>query len=208
VTVTDMSIETAFFELSAGRADQLPASTLPEITFSGRSNAGKSSLINRLLSRKSLARTSSAPGKTATINFYNLGFCRFADLPGYGYAKVSKAEKQRWAELVEGYFQQNRNISLVVQLMDLRHAPTQDDLQMVHFLYENRIPFLIAATKCDKLRKNARIQQEVAYRAQFEPYSGIKVVFCSAKTGEGVELIKNEILTVCQAAEKNIVGTV
>ncbi|MFU0833124.1 MAG: putative GTP-binding protein EngB [Oscillospiraceae bacterium] len=197
-----MSIETAYFELSAGRADQLPASILPEITFSGRSNAGKSSLINRLLSRKSLARTSSAPGKTATINFYNLGFCRFADLPGYGYAKVSKAEKQRWAELVEGYFRQQRNISLVVQLMDLRHAPTKDDLQMVDFLQESEIPFLIAATKCDKLRKNARIQQEAAYRAQFESYSGVRIVPCSAVTGEGVDLIRNEILAVCDAAEK------
>jgi len=196
-----MSIETAFFELSAGLAEQLPISDLPEITFSGRSNAGKSSLINRILSRKSLARTSSSPGKTATINLYNLGFCRFADLPGYGYAKVSKSEKLRWAKLVEGYFQQERDIRLVVQLMDLRHAPTPDDLQMVEFLRESGIPCLVAATKCDKLRKTARTAQEALYYAQFEPYPEIKVVPCSAVSGEGVEMIRKEILTVCSTED-------
>ncbi|OCN02414.1 ribosome biogenesis GTP-binding protein YihA/YsxC [Caproicibacter fermentans] len=197
-----MSIETAFFELSAGRADQLPASTLPEIVFSGRSNAGKSSLINRLLSRKSLARTSSAPGKTATINFYNLGFCRFADLPGYGYAKVSKSEKLRWAELAEGYFHQTRDIRLVVQLMDLRHAPTQDDLQMVRFLTDSGIPCLIAATKCDKLNKTGRRSQEEMYRSEFAACPEIMVVPCSAVNGEGVEAILKRILSACDVEEK------
>jgi GTP-binding protein len=197
-----MSIETAFFELSAGRPDQLPASTLPEIVFSGRSNAGKSSFINRLLSRKSLARTSSAPGKTATINFYNLGFCRFTDLPGYGYAKVSKSEKLRCAELTEGYFRQTRNIRLVIQLMDLRRDPTPDDLQMVSFLTDRKVPFLIAATKCDKLNKTNRKVQEAAYAGWFEPYPGIRVIPCSAVSGEGADEIRKEILAACDAAEK------
>ncbi|MCI1964643.1 MAG: ribosome biogenesis GTP-binding protein YihA/YsxC [Oscillospiraceae bacterium] len=197
-----MSIATAFFELSAGRADQLPASTLPEIVFSGRSNAGKSSLINRLLQRKSLARTSSAPGKTATINFYNLDFCRFADLPGYGYAKVSKSEKLRWAELAEGYFRQQRDVRLVIQLMDLRHAPTQDDLQMVQYLLESQIPCLIAATKCDKLNKTRRTAQEAAYRKEFEPYPELQVVPCSAVTGEGTDEIRERIFKVCDITEK------
>lgn len=192
-----MSIETAFFESAFGRSDQLPESTLPEIVFSGRSNVGKSSLINRLLKRKSLARTSSAPGKTATINFYNLEFCRFADLPGYGYAKVSKSEKMRWAELAEGYFQQNRQIRLVIQLMDLRHAPTQDDLQMVQFLWHQKLPCLIAATKSDKLNKTNRVSQEAIYRKEFAGNPQIPVVPCSAVTGEGIDAIRDEILSIC-----------
>lgn len=196
-----MGIETAFFELSAGRTNQLPASTLPEIAFAGRSNAGKSSLINRLLMRKSLARTSSAPGKTATINFYNLGFCRFTDLPGYGYAKVSKSEKLRWAELAEGYFRQRRDLRLVVQLMDLRHSPTPDDLQMVSFLIDRKVPFLIAATKCDKLNKTDRVSMEARYRGRFESCPEISVVPCSAVTGEGVGEIRERILSACDFIE-------
>lgn len=190
-----MSFETAFFEGSAGRPDQLPASTLPEIVFSGRSNAGKSSLINRLVNRKALARTASAPGKTATVNFYNLGFCRFADLPGYGYARVSKAEKQRWAELAEGYFRSERDIRLVVQLVDLRHAPSGDDRQMILFLRETGLPFLIAAAKCDKLNKSGRAEQEKLFRREFFP--GLTVVPCSAVTAEGVGAIRGKILTAC-----------
>lgn len=197
-----MGIETAFFELSAGRTNQLPAATLPEIAFSGRSNVGKSSLINRLLMRKSLARTSSAPGKTGTINFYNLGFCRFTDLPGYGYAKVSKSEKLRWAELAEGYFRQQRDIRLVVQLMDLRHSPTPDDLQMVSFLIDGRVPFLIAATKCDKLNKTERASMEAVYHEKFDPYPEILVVPCSAVTGEGVGEIRERILSACNFMEE------
>ena len=190
-----MSFETAFFEGSAGRPDQLSGSDLPEIVFSGRSNAGKSSLINRLLNRKALARTSSAPGKTATVNFYNLGFCRFADLPGYGYAKVSKAEKQRWAELAEGYFRAERDIRLVVQLVDLRHAPSADDRQMVLFLRETGLPCLIAAAKCDKLNKTGRAEQEELFRREFFP--GMTVIPCSAVTAEGVGAIREKILAAC-----------
>ena len=104
-----MRFDNGVFELAAGRSSQLPAGDLPEIVFSGKSNVGKSSLINKLLNRKNLARVSATPGKTATINFYRLDQARLVDLPGYGYAKVSLAEKKRWAELVEGYFQQERN---------------------------------------------------------------------------------------------------
>ena len=119
-----MKIETAVFEASAGLAGQLPASTLPEVAFSGRSNVGKSSIINRLLNRKALARTSATPGKTATINFYKLDTLRLVDLPGYGYAKVSASEKKRWSELIDGYFQAERDLRLVVQLVDMRHPAT------------------------------------------------------------------------------------
>ena len=141
-----MRFDQAVFESASGRAEQLPESTLPEIVFSGRSNVGKSSLINKLVNRKFLARVSSTPGKTATINFYRLQEARLVDLPGYGYAKVSFSEKKRWAELVEGYFQQPRDIRLVIQLVDMRHPPTRDDMQMVSFLCENEFPFLVVLT--------------------------------------------------------------
>lgn len=192
-----MSFETAFFEAAAGLPDQLPDPTLPEVVFSGRSNAGKSSLINRLLGRKSLARVSSSPGKTATINFYNLGFCRFVDLPGYGYAKVSKNEKLRWAELAEGYFRSQREIRFVIQLMDLRRAPSPDDRQMIGYLLERGLPCLIAATKCDKLGKTARAEQEALFRAEFSPRPDVPVVPCSAVTAEGVGEIREAILSAC-----------
>lgn len=123
-----MNFQKVEFELAAGRKDQLPRGELPEIVFSGKSNVGKSSLINKLVNRKALARVSATPGKTATINFYKLPECRLVDLPGYGYARVSKSERDRWASLVEGYFAQDRNIALVIQLVDMRHKPTADDL--------------------------------------------------------------------------------
>ena len=138
-----MKLETAVFEASFGRAQQLPASDLPEIVFSGRSNVGKSSLINKLLNRKALARVSATPGKTTTINFYRLDVLRLADLPGYGYAKRSKEETRRWSSLVEGYFDSERNIALVAQLVDMRHPATPDDIMMLEFLLERSMPFAL-----------------------------------------------------------------
>ena len=122
------------FEASYGVSSQLPPSSLPEIVFAGKSNVGKSSLFNKLFNRKSLARVSSVPGKTTTINFFLLDGIRFADLPGYGYAKRSASEIQRWGELMEGYFAGGRDIRLVVQLLDMRHPPTADDKTMLGFL--------------------------------------------------------------------------
>jgi len=131
-----MNVHTAAFEMAAGISSQLPQSSLPEVAFSGRSNVGKSSLINRLVNRKSLARTSATPGKTATINFYKLDTMRMVDLPGYGYAKVSDSERRRWSELIEGYFDDDRDLRLVVQLWDMRHAPSKDDYQMLNYMIE------------------------------------------------------------------------
>ena len=116
-----MNFNDVSFEYAAGTVRQLPKSDMPEVVFSGHSNVGKSSLINKLVQRKALARVSAQPGKTATVNFYRLQEFRMVDLPGYGYAKVSKAEKQRWASLVEGYFSNERNISLIIQIIDIRH---------------------------------------------------------------------------------------
>ncbi|MDO4420245.1 MAG: ribosome biogenesis GTP-binding protein YihA/YsxC, partial [Ruminococcus sp.] len=120
-----MNINNAKFTMACGTAKQIPKSDLPEVVFSGRSNVGKSSLINKIVNRKALARVSATPGKTATINFFNVDTFNLVDLPGYGYAKVSHSEKQRWADLMEGYFADNRNFALVIQICDMRHKPTQ-----------------------------------------------------------------------------------
>lgn len=192
-----MKYENAAFELAAGRLNQLPESTLPEIVFSGRSNVGKSSLINKLLNRKALARVSATPGKTGTINFYRLPECRLVDLPGYGYARVSQSEKMRWADLVEGYFGAERNIVLVVQIVDFRHKPTVDDLHMISFLQEAGFPFLLVPTKSDKLNKSQRAEQTRLLEELF--YSqDVSIQPFSSVTGEGVEELRSTIDSLCE----------
>ena len=187
-----MNYNQAFFELAVGRPSQLPAPELPEIVFSGRSNVGKSSMINRLLGRKSLARVSASPGKTGTINFYRLPGCRLVDLPGYGYAKVSQSEKLRWAELVEGYFAAGRDLRLVVQIADMRHDPTRDDLHMLEFLSSGDFPFLLAATKSDKLNRTEYQDQKARYEEIAAEYGAGLLVFSSVK-GEGCEELRGKI---------------
>lgn len=182
-----MNYNLAEFQASYGLASQLPPSDRPEIVFSGRSNAGKSSLINKLCNRKSLARVSSTPGKTATINFYRVDSIYFVDLPGYGYARVSGAERQRWDQLINRYFDEMRQRVLLVQLLDCRHAPSADDMQMLEYLNYNKIPYVVALTKADKLKKSqmGAVQQEFVELCA--PY-GCKTVFLtSAETGQGVE---------------------
>lgn len=195
-----MNFDKAFFEFAAGRPDQLPESTVPEIVFSGRSNVGKSSLINKLINRKSLARVSAKPGKTGTINFYNLQDCRLVDLPGYGYAKVSQSEKLRWSELVEGYFNAQRNVRLVIQIIDMRHSPSADDLDMIEYLIDSGVCFLVAATKSDKLNKTERTAQLQSFHEMFSQVEGLKLIPFSAVNGEGVEEIRNIILDRCDQA--------
>lgn len=201
-----MNFQNAAFESAAGRADQLPRSDLPEIVFSGRSNVGKSSLINKLLNRKALARVSATPGKTATINFYRVDACRFADLPGYGYAKVSKREKERWAGLVEGYFAQNRRIALVVQLVDMRHDPSAEDVDMINFLLETGLPFVVACTKSDKLNKTQTAQRTERFHELFRE-AGIEFLPFSAVTGGGAEDLKRRIAEAAGNAEQGKDGT-
>ncbi|MGN0562039.1 MAG: ribosome biogenesis GTP-binding protein YihA/YsxC [Candidatus Fimenecus sp.] len=188
-----MNLQDAAFEAAYGTFAQLPTSDLPEIAFSGRSNVGKSSLLNRLFNRKSLARVSSVPGKTVTINFYSVGDVRFVDLPGYGYAKVPKAEKMRWAEMMEGYFNSERNIRLVVQLVDMRHPPTKDDLQMLSFLRENKIPFVVALTKSDKLNKTEYAQRLKSVQTELDFVQSEYVIPFSAVSGEGRETLLDVI---------------
>ena len=185
-----MRLEKAEFEFAAGTAQQLPPSDMPEIVFAGRSNVGKSSLINRLVNRKSLARVSSQPGKTATINFYGCDGARLVDLPGYGFAKVSHDEKRRWAELIEGYFNQERDIRLIILLIDSRHKPSQGDLDMLDFLEQTGLPALIVLTKIDKLNKGERASRLASLPDELECDEDILLPF-SAVTGEGVEKLRD-----------------
>ncbi len=186
-----MNFNKADFLASYGEPEQLPVSEKPEIAFSGRSNVGKSSLINKLLNRKSLARVSAVPGKTVTINFYSLDNIILADLPGYGYAKVSKQEKMRWQRLTDSYFNGNRNIALVLQLIDFRHPPTSDDLLMIDYLTHTDIPFVVALTKADKLNSSERVQRSESIKTELP--SGINVILFSSKSGEGVDSVKSII---------------
>lgn len=183
------------FTAAYGTSSQLPPSREAEIVFSGRSNVGKSSLINKIFNRKNLARVSSVPGKTITVNFFKGDGVFFVDLPGYGYAKREMKEKKRWAELMEGYFQSGRNIPLVIQLIDMRHSPTADDMLMLNFLRESGIPFVIALTKCDKLNKSELEKRRAELQIELADYPGIKTIEFSAVKGTGVEQIKAEIIS-------------
>ena len=187
-----MNFQAVEFEAAAGRADQLKRSELPEIVFYGKSNVGKSSLINKLVNRKALARVSATPGKTATINFFRLPDCRLVDLPGYGYAKVSQSEKQRWAKVMQGYFDGERRIALVVQILDMRHASTADDFDMINFLIERDLPFLAVCTKCDKLNKTQFNAQVKYFTELFEEHE-IPFIPFSSQTGFGLDELKARI---------------
>ena len=186
-----MNIQSADFELTAALPEQLPSSVLPEVAFSGRSNVGKSSLINRLVGRKALARTSATPGKTASINFYRLDTMRLVDLPGYGYAKVSGAERKRWDSLIQGYLDADRDLRLVLQLVDMRHPPSKEDQMMIDYFVAAEIPFVIVLTKADKLNKTERTAAEAMLEAALVDYDGVLTVPFSAVTGEGTETLRD-----------------
>ena len=150
-----MIIREAQLEAVAVKPAQYPADSLPEVAFAGRSNVGKSSLLNLLTGRKSLARVSGSPGKTRTINFYNIdGMFRIADLPGYGYAKVSKSTSREWGPMMEEYLRNRQNLLKVVQLVDIRHAPSAQDVQMYDYLRHYGLDGLVVATKADKVSRN------------------------------------------------------
>lgn len=185
-----MNYNKAEFEKSYGISSQLPPSDITEIAFAGRSNVGKSSLLNKLFNRKSLARVSSVPGKTITINFYDVDGYKFVDLPGYGYAKLSKSERDRFGELMEGYFQSGRNIKLVVQLVDMRHKPSQDDFGMIDFMKQMNIPFIVVCTKADKLKVKEFKKREQEIKEELSMVDSDLIIPFSSQNGLGLDKIK------------------
>lgn len=185
-----MNYNKAEFEKAYGISSQLPPSDITEIAFAGRSNVGKSSLLNKLFNRKSLARVSSVPGKTITINFYDVDGYKFVDLPGYGYAKLSKSECDRFGELMEGYFQSGRNIKLVVQLVDMRHKPSQDDFGMIDFMKQMNIPFIVVCTKADKLKVKEFKKREQEIKEELSMVDSDLIIPFSSQNGLGLDKIK------------------
>ena len=185
-----LNTQNVSLKISAGLPRQFPSEPVPQVAFSGRSNVGKSSLINALLNRKSLARVSSAPGKTITINFYDVDRKLYlVDLPGYGFAKRSPEDKKKWSALTDGYFTQNKNIdrlSLVLQLIDSRIGPTADDEMMLDFLRASELPYAVVATKTDKLNATERKKNLEALRAH-PLIADVPLIPFSALKGEGKE---------------------
>ncbi len=182
----------AEFIISAASKRDFPQEGISEVVFAGRSNVGKSSLINRLAGCANLARTSSTPGKTQTINFYRIdGSCFFVDLPGYGYAKTGKAAIQRWKNLIELYFINRSAIVLAIQLVDSRMPPTSLDLRLFEWLERLKMPNLVVATKADKLSNNQRSAQS---RIISDSFGGQSIVMCSAETGIGCKEIWKRVL--------------
>lgn len=183
---------------SYGKYSQIPPCDRIEIAFAGHSNVGKSTLINKIFNRKNLARVSSVPGKTATINFYGLENIYFADLPGYGYAKVAKSEKERWSGLIDGYLNSDRDIRLVFMLVDMRHAPTKDDVKMINYLIDTETPFVLVLTKADKLKKNEREKRMEAFKTEIPCFEDIHVIPFSSMTFEGVEELREIVEEIAE----------
>ena len=192
-----LNVNNANIALTVGNLKQFPRDPRPQIALSGRSNVGKSSLINTLLSRKSLARVSSAPGKTITINYYDIDKKMYlVDLPGYGYAKRSMSSKVTWSTLTEDYFLKNPSrdaIKLVVQLIDIRTGPTDDDIMMINFLIDNEIDFIVVATKTDKLSKTALLNAINSIEEEYFKGTDIKLIPFSSITRAGKDDVWNKI---------------
>ena len=182
-----MNLNNVEFLISAAAPKAFPKSRLPEIAFAGKSNVGKSSVINRLLNRKNFARVGDKPGKTIHVNYFTVDkVCYFVDLPGYGYAKVSQAEKDRWGRLMEDYFASGR-IDLGVLIVDCRHAPTNNDITMARWFLDSGCPFVVVANKLDKVKKSQIEGNLQTIREDLELPEGCPVIPFSAEKGDGKE---------------------
>jgi len=187
-----LKMKTVEFVTSVGRIDQLPKNGFPEIAFAGRSNVGKSSLLNTLFARKKMALVSSTPGKTRTLNFFNVNNkYHFVDLPGYGFAKVSKTESRKWRQLIEGYMQSSPSLRGIVVLVDMRHAISPLDLDLLDWLQANSISLIVVGTKSDKLSGNKLAVQEKALNKSLSEITSVKAIPFSSVNAKGkTELLK------------------
>lgn len=191
-----MNVNHVEFLISAASTKDFPGKRLPEIAFAGKSNVGKSSVINRILQRKNFARVGEKPGKTIHVNYFTVDDrCYFVDLPGYGFAKVSQAEKDRWGKLMESYFAQNR-IDLGILIVDYRHAPTANDVTMARWFLDTGCPFVVVANKMDKLKKSELAPNLARIREDLELPEACPVIPFSAEKGDGREELLRQILQV------------
>ena len=193
-----MNLHNVEFLISAASNKDFPAKMIPEIAFAGKSNVGKSSVINRLLMRKNFARVGEKPGKTIHINYFTVdNMCYFVDLPGYGFAKVSQSEKDRWGLLVEGYFAADR-IDLGVMIVDARHPPTNNDITMARWFINSGCPFVVVANKLDKLKKSEIEPNSKIIRRDLELPGDCPLILFSAEKGTGREELLRHILAVVE----------
>lgn len=189
-----MNFQNVDFLISAASTKDFPSTRLPEIAFAGKSNVGKSSVINRLLQRKNFARVGEKPGKTIHVNYFTVDKkCYFVDLPGYGYAKVSQAEKDRWSKLMESYFAADR-IDLGVLIVDARHAPTNNDITMAQWFLQSECPFVVVANKLDKVKKSELSGNLQVIREDLELPENCPVIPFSAEKGDGRDTLVKYIL--------------
>ena len=193
-----MNVQNVEFLISAAGTRDFPGDRLPEIAFAGKSNVGKSSVINRLLQRKNFARVGEKPGKTVHVNYFVVDKkCYFVDLPGYGYAKVSQAEKARWSALMESYFAAQR-IDLGVLIVDARHAPTNNDITMAQWFLDSGCPFVVVANKLDKVKKSELAGNLATIREDLELPDSCPVIPFSAEKGDGRDDLMRYILSACE----------
>lgn len=191
-----INYQLAHFVASYGKVSQIPESTCPEVSFVGRSNVGKSSIMNKLFNRKNLVKVSSTPGKTANINFFEADDVHFVDLPGYGYAQRSKGERDRWARLIGDFFDSERSFNLVVSLIDIRHDPSKLDHDMIEYLQGNDFHYVVCLTKADKLSRNQQAKQVAAIKRQLN-VDPDNVIVTSSETGLGIDQLKKRIAEAC-----------
>lgn len=191
-----INYQLARFEASYGTVESIPEPTQPEVSVAGRSNVGKSSLLNKLFGRKNLVKVSSTPGKTCNVNFFDVDGITFVDLPGYGFARVSKAEKDRWSNLIGGYFELERSFNLVLSLVDIRHEAQKLDSQMIAFLQDAGLPYLVVLTKGDKLSRNKQNAQAALLSKQLEVPRD-QMIITSSETGQGIDELKSRIAEAC-----------
>ena len=192
-----MKITSAEYVISAADPGQFPADNLPELALVGRSNVGKSSLINRLTGRRSLAKTSSTPGKTRLLNFYRINQVWYwVDLPGYGYARVSGEMRRQWRPLIEGYLSSRSQLRGVIQLIDIRHPPTADDRQMYAWLTHYGLPVIVAATKADKIARGRWGHHLKVIEKELGLLPPARLIPFSSRTGQGAEELGQEIVKI------------